>query len=1336
MKGDFSRFDFDSKTNTRGMLHQQGRVLLDEDWNDQTRLAVRWQDEAGRAAMGPCIAAVAEAHKDSLKILSASPSAGGIDVTFHPGQAWIDGQLAFWRQDLGATRPLVRTAAYLEGAPADPGATGTRDAVVLELHRESVSGYQVPLEMIEPALGGVDTTERMWTSLRLRMLRLASNESCADASGRLKQLGDLTRRGTLTATLQPTEQTDGDCPVTEGGGYVGLEHHLIRIEIAEVESGLAPRFKWSRFNGGLVARARFNASEGTASLTHNTQAVTRSGSDRFYMEVVEPVPSGSAGGSPAPDEASSRAERWQVVYGATVSLSGDELELPDPGDELFGSIPADDSGRTYFIRLWDGIETIQSFPQQPEPRELYEGIRLEFHRDGDYVSGDYWTFTVRAGGISTEETLLSAAPPEGLDRVYVPLAIVNWASGDATTREITDCRLVFPPLTDLRGCCLWLRAGGSIPDAIDRLRRQGGGCLCLAPGDFTLNEPISLTGAQNIHISGCGLATRVHIVSNMQSSGVFMLSRCHDVSFRSISFFNDSRVPLWAVSDTDQLHIAGTVVVTHLINSASAVVSGFGRANSRWQIEDNLFLSPVAISAQRLEHTRISNNLFFGTLRGIRLVQSVGSQVERNSFSEMPPRIGGIVGGISFPTASKEDIKTHRQASLFALIKAFLAASRTPRSGNVYEAFVANTAFDLEFCHNTVFGRVGVYTELTENCSISDNLFSVRLFGASLGLTRGLRFSRNRLGSGRNSSLSFAPQVGLRFLMDSIDCHVENNTFDGCDEGIVFESDASGSAEVVRDFTVAALDDTGKASVANDQSMLEFAEASVRSRRADFSMIAHSFFSLGRCERTRIVDNVIDAKSVGVQWSGSKQIVDFRVEGNAFKSCDDAAILIEPEDRVHYLAEPVDTKVRLITNNRFDITGAAVRASIGAVRFENNDVRVRAKPRVIAWPGLINLLGKTLITDSKFVAAAADTDVPKIRLMQPTLAASSVKTIDASSSKKFVVAAEKTIGSFTSEILDESSGAKLYATYRIANTGKVNYLSEHIWTLFAPAMVNLDGFAISLAGIQNRVVGNRLYSDSEQIDGGVALHQLSGEVLQNEIQVRRKAAFLNAKAGTQYLSARIEGNSLRVTGASSMGGTQDTTYALSIPSLGTGNLSILDNSFVGSIQVGAEPFANLGLADSNAVFVPGFLLVNHAVAWDLLDTAEYAHSTAHASTASAEPTHVSGAILAGLGVPTLTAFFFDPNRQRQVIQFSNNRVVRGYVAIAPSTGGTFWSTDELSSSSGQAPVVVMSGNVLDFWARVAGSDVVISNNQSGSGIRYRVGSRVQHSANIPQASSF
>ena len=525
MKGDFSRWSFDETTNAHGVLHQQGRVLLDADWNAQTRLVTRWQDEAGQAAFGHGVAAVPAEWRDSFEISQAELLPGGIvRLTVAPGQLWADGLLLHLvgdQPDLEATvlRPAEHLEPPLQTPPTDIGATGTRDAVVLEVHREALNGFQVPAELIEAALGGPDTTERMQAAFRFRLLRLAEGETCASIRDRIAD--DFSTRGRLTVSLQDTVITPGDCPVVEGGGYTGFEHNLYRIEIAELDGAAAPKFKWSQFNGGLVGRGSFDAATRRLSITANRQPILRSGLQSFYLEAFEPVPDRPPPPASAdPELTAAGAEHWRLVYGARVTLANDdEIDLPVPGspDELFGSIPGP-ADRRLFFRLWNDIREIADFPAG-SGNELRDGIELDFEAAaGDnYLPYDYWTFDLRAGGVENDDVLIDNQPPEGVRHLRVPLAILNWTGGaDPITapEEIDDCRRIFQPLTRLSTCCT-LRVGDgihshgdytTISEALLHLPTAGGR-ICVLPGIY--RENVLIENRQAVSIIGCGDRSRV-----------------------------------------------------------------------------------------------------------------------------------------------------------------------------------------------------------------------------------------------------------------------------------------------------------------------------------------------------------------------------------------------------------------------------------------------------------------------------------------------------------------------------------------------------------------------------------------------------------------------------------------------------------------------------------------------------------------------------------------------------------------------------------------------------------------------------------------------------------
>ena len=209
MKGDFSIWQQDHD-NVCGVLHQQGRVLLDEDGNAQTRITTRWQDRTGRQVVGEKVAAVSSQHPHALKTLEANVVNGQIVLRANPGDVWVDGVHVSLAPDANnPANPISRVAAYfgprIQTNPAAPTSIdkGTRDAVVLEVWRESLNAFQDPEHLLEPALGGPDTTERLLTSMRFRLFRLSPGQHCEDIVDQISD--DPDDKGRLRVSLRQAQ---------------------------------------------------------------------------------------------------------------------------------------------------------------------------------------------------------------------------------------------------------------------------------------------------------------------------------------------------------------------------------------------------------------------------------------------------------------------------------------------------------------------------------------------------------------------------------------------------------------------------------------------------------------------------------------------------------------------------------------------------------------------------------------------------------------------------------------------------------------------------------------------------------------------------------------------------------------------------------------------------------------------------------------------------------------------------------------------------------------------------------------------------------------------------
>ncbi len=513
MKGDFSKLDYIPGENFTGVWQQQGRVLTDQDWNADTMIGRHLRELLGQDAFGPNTAAIPAAERDGLRVLQAASDGSEVRVTLEPGRGWLDGLHLY----LGQQDTVELTARYFGPPIDDPEpdagsiAADVRDAVVLEVWEEAFSAFQVRLPpgdpgdperfLLEPALGGPDTTERSKLQYGLRLLRLDEDEDC----GNLERLiDDPADKGRLSVTPEPGLGVTGECPVDLGGGFTGFEHYLMRLEIGEPDGAGRARFKWSRFNGGLVGRGVASGDLSEISIEGNDQAINHCGWTEFWLEAL------------AYDE---ELGHWRRYLSADASLVADGLLQLSNVD---GNPPV--AGEAFFFRLWDGIELIEDYATGA-PENFVMGLRLEFDPatagNSNYRPGDYWSFPVRAAGIELDPDVEwpDTAVPDGPVYHRAPLAIITWSDGPVVTETggeaIHDCRQVFQPLTRQQDCCSFKVGDGlqsfgdfeTIQAALDALPADRPGEICVLPGTYVENVVIA---RDDVIIRGCGIAkTRV-----------------------------------------------------------------------------------------------------------------------------------------------------------------------------------------------------------------------------------------------------------------------------------------------------------------------------------------------------------------------------------------------------------------------------------------------------------------------------------------------------------------------------------------------------------------------------------------------------------------------------------------------------------------------------------------------------------------------------------------------------------------------------------------------------------------------------------------------------------
>jgi hypothetical protein len=1318
MKGDFSDLDFDPSDNYTGVLYQQGRVFLDADGTAEALIEDHLRTTLAQDVIGAHVAAVPAAEADSLKVVQAVANGGDVRVAVKPGRVWVDGVplLVPGVADVVLTAPYL--AALFHSTPPDPIGAGVRDAVILEVWQEAFNAFQDPNHLIEPALGGVDTTERMKVSFGLKLLRLGAGEGCANLATRLAD--DFAAKGKLTVTPSSTMTITGDCPVELGGGYTGFEHFLYRIEIAEPDRAGNARFKWSQWNGGLVGRGEFAATgaTGTVRIKANNQMINHCGVSSFYLEALA---------------FDATVGHWRVVFSAAATLSQDDtLTLTSMSGTWPAVAPA-----TAFFRLWNGIEPLADYAPPAagsDPTELKDGVRLAFDTPATaarYSPGDYWTFPVRASGAAIDAAWIQAnwpsnAPPAGVRYRRAPLAVLTWPSAvpvKISDTQIEDCRRVFDPLTDLRGCCIDVKPGDDLHRAVQKLIDAGGGCLCLLPGNHVLTRPIDLTRRNSIRIRGFGSASRLLIGTQMQTSA-FVLAGANDIGFESFVAINGGAGPLWECRDTVRLRVRDVFALTNLQARSPAVVTVQGRCHG-WRLEDNLFFGASGLTGELLASSAIVGNVWLGARRGIDLLYGYELNLERNDFvgiaaeqlADLGKQLDAIVNGgatLSSPKAFSFGIAYARGAAI----------------APAYVGVELHAALDTDIVDNEFFAAAGLLLEWIENGLVQRNRFRTRVAGLICGIAHGLRFADNRIGvaAGDPTGQPQPCDTGLAIRSEAVECRIVDNVFANVKNGVVFETDFDGHKAVVRDFSANLLAG-GAATDAAAKELLGAAVGRTQEVAAKNLLLSAAIFRLGRTERVTIERNQLHATAVGIEWSGTMQIFDFRIVGNAFIGCQDVAIQIEPDSGMLLLADPVETKARLIANNRFEIFSGAVRATIGAVRVEQNEIRVAPPIIKVLPPRDILVVATTHLYNSATLAKAVDAEdtplVGMVAMAATTALEDSPNTVNAAAFAKNVAA--KILSTYAPNkgdmLADDAFALKTLA----AVDAKV-HLGVLSNALFPKWVFNNEGFVVNLAGVQNRVAANRLYSTNTQRPGGVLLNAVSGDVRDNEVVVPGTALQLNGKLGldAKMQDAQITGNSLVATG---IPGAKTAVYALAIPSMSAGYLAINNNAFKGSVMIGGDPLSAQGFNKPNVFTFPQSFTLYNAMKMDMSTYAKATLSKAFPLTFGS-----FGALQ-----PPLLVFPFwlaDPHAGRPVVHFCQNRIVQGWVGVFQALSGAYWSAALLRSKASQALVANIGNNVIDYGGSVVGHDVAITGNCSQAPLKYRVGGTVQAVANIPAAQGF
>jgi len=555
MKGDFSRQTFDSKKHYRGVMMQQGRVQLDSDMNEQQSIGQYYDESQAADSIGKNGVPRAYSNGNGFKIGIAD---GGSDLSISKGHAYVDGILC----ENDEENVTFKKQPDLPGAslPSESGIC----LVYLDVWHRCINALDDP-DIREKALGGPDTTTRSKTVWQVKCQRVAEKGTkieCSSFDAAWKPYPAPT--GKLVAKAETSPQDTGPCQMPKSSGYRSLENQLYRIEIHKGGPSDQATFKWSSENGSVEASIK--SISGKIIVLDNLSRDSVLGFDTsHWVEIV-----------------TDKTELATDPSGQPSSLARPTFIHPSkPEITVNADQPAVSSDLHPKMRRWDQDLTkgdADGIPLNSGTwHDIEYGIKVKFDA-GTYYSGDYWLIPARTAVTSETGSIEwplddtgkepSSEPCHGIKHHYCPLALADFDGTVFALLQDSDCRQIFPPLTDITAadvkykntnCLPELVNARTVQDALDTLCKQNQGLctillvpgtkisadeilkkigerkdvhLCFQTGTYIFDKALKLNDRETVKISGCGAGTKV---SALESEVAIAVEKCTNVTVRELS---------------------------------------------------------------------------------------------------------------------------------------------------------------------------------------------------------------------------------------------------------------------------------------------------------------------------------------------------------------------------------------------------------------------------------------------------------------------------------------------------------------------------------------------------------------------------------------------------------------------------------------------------------------------------------------------------------------------------------------------------------------------------------------------------------------------------------
>lgn len=525
---DISRINFDANKHYTSVRMQQGRVLTDDDWNENERIENEDRRRSRVDIIGPYGSPDNGFKIQVIPTVGSLIDGGRINFLIKAGTMYLGG----WRFELEEDetyrlqKDWLQQPANLDLAPTGLN-TDRFDLVFLETWLQPVSAVE-DASLFEVALGGADTTTRIRAMRRVHLFPDLGYCECADAWMQLIQKWETTHFGKINrefervtdAKLKITYADSGLpedlCMPVAAGGYLGAENQAIRLQLIDDS-----HFTWGFDDAAPLYRVTVSADGKTVHMLTEPKDQHHWPLTNQVIEILPwsaVLPNGEKiaeiNGHLTKVESSYNPDTGNCTLVSTLPAGfGAEWKSRSDKNSLEKQTPPD----YFYARIWNRGNDFDS----AENVHFSAGASVALGNTGlqvtltgtEFIAGDYWVIAARpeSPGRVVPWELEDGISPHGIRRFFAPLAVIRWQGAGRQLRGevMHDCRKKFNPLTEQDCCCTYtvgdgIRSNGdfnNIQEAIDNLPPYGGK-ICLLAGDHTAN--VVLKEKRQIRISGCG----------------------------------------------------------------------------------------------------------------------------------------------------------------------------------------------------------------------------------------------------------------------------------------------------------------------------------------------------------------------------------------------------------------------------------------------------------------------------------------------------------------------------------------------------------------------------------------------------------------------------------------------------------------------------------------------------------------------------------------------------------------------------------------------------------------------------------------------------------------